>query len=92
VDSGSVLGVQRLRTPFLDDVSAAETRRRTRCGGQRPGARRAQGISHEMSRGYVLEHPVDDDDDDEDDDFDEDDDPEDDDDEDEEAPETWQVS
>ena len=45
-----------------------------------------------MSRGYVLEHPVDDPDDDEDDDFDEDDDGEDDEDDEEEEPGTWQVT
>jgi hypothetical protein len=45
-----------------------------------------------MSRGYVLEHPVDDpDDDDEDDDFDEDDEGDEDEDGDDEV-ETWQVS
>ena len=95
MDPRSVLGLQQLRASFLDDVSAAETRRRRRptsCSAARAGTRRAQGISHELYRRYVLEHPVDDDDDDEDDDFDEDDDGEDDEDEPEEDPETWQVS
>jgi hypothetical protein len=81
-----------LRTPLLDNVSAAETRRRARRGSRRARTGRTQGISHKMSRGYLLEHPVDDDDDDDDDDFDEDDDGEDDEDGDEEEPETWQVS
>jgi hypothetical protein len=45
-----------------------------------------------MSRGYLLEYPVDDPDEDDDDDVDEDDEGEDDDDEDEEEVETWQVS
>ncbi len=45
-----------------------------------------------MSRGYVLEHPVDDPDEDEDDDFDEDDEGDEDEDGDEEEVETWQVS
>jgi len=98
VDAGSVLGLQQLRTPFLDDLSAAESRcrsrrrvprRRSRGVGTRN--RRTQSVGHEMSRRYILEHPVDDDDDDEDDDFDEDDDGDEDDDEDEDAPETWQV-
>ena len=86
---------------FLDDVSAAEACRRA-CGSSRSrnstcagAGRRARVISHEMSRRYVLEHPVEDPED-EDDDFDEDDDGEDDEDEDEdeeeEEVETWQVS
>ena len=99
LDARSVLGLQRVRPSFLDDLSAAEAGRAARRAAAEPlPQRRARGrtrvISHEMSRGYVLEHPVDDPDDDDDDDFDEDDDDEDDedDDEDEEEPETWQVS
>ena len=98
MDARSVLGVQRLRPPFLDDLPAAEAGRCSRRGG--PGrhqthagtARRARAISHQMSRGYVLEYPVDDPDEDEDDDFDEDDDEDDDEDGDDEEIETWQVS
>jgi hypothetical protein len=90
--------VQCLRPPFLDDLSAAEARGRRRssrrCGDAAGAAGRERTcvLGHEMSRAYVLEHPVDDpDDDDEDDDFDEDD--EGDEDEDDEADvETWQVS
>ena len=91
-----------MRPSFLDDVSAAETRRgggagnrsarSARCGGAVCTSRRACVISHEMSRSYVLEHPVDDPDDDEDDDIDEDDEDEDGEDDDEANPETWQVS
>ena len=89
-----------MRPSFLDDVSAAEACRRafgssrariSTCNG---AGRRARVISHEMSRRYVLEHPVEDPEDD-DDDFDEDDDgedDEDDEDDDEEEVETWQVS
>ena len=86
-----------MRPSFLDHLSAAETRRGAsrsgrgarNSGGARAG-RRARDIGHEMSRRYVLEHPVDDPDEDEDtdDDFDEDD--EDDEDADEEDVETWQ--
>ena len=94
-----------MRPSFLDDVSAAEACRRA-CGSSRSrnstsagAGRRARVISHEMSRRYVLEHPVEDPEDD-DDDFDEDDDNKDDEededdedeDEDEEEVETWQVS
>ena len=87
-----------MRPSFLDDVSAAEASPRGRSRSSRGAytyicaGRRARVISHEMSRHYVLEHPVDDpdDEDDDDDDFDEDD--EDDEDADEEEVETWQVS
>ena len=94
MDARPILGLQRVRPSFLDDVSSAETC----CGASR--VRRSSGIraypqtrhiGHEMSRGYVLEHPVDDPDDEEDDDFDEDDEGEDDEDDDEEEIETWQV-
>ena len=99
LDSRSILGLQHLRPSFLDDVSAAEAGRRAggrpRSRRSSPGARagrRARVISHEMSRRYVLEHPVDDPDDPDDDDLDEDEDGEDDEDADEEEVETWQVS
>ena len=83
-----------MRPSFLDDLSAAEARRGASAGrGTRTAAgRRARVISHEMSRGYVLEYPVDDPDEEDDDDFDEDDEGEDDEDADEEEIETWQVS
>jgi hypothetical protein len=91
-----------VRPPFLDDVSAAEGRRAagTRTGSRSTGfasrgGRQAGAIGHKMSRGYVLEHPVDHPDDEDDDDFDEDEDGdenEDDEDADEEEVETWQVS
>ena len=87
-----------MRPSFLDDVSAAEASRCARARARRrrscTKARRRTGvISHEMSRYYRLEHPVDDpDEDDDDDDFDEDDDGDDDEDADEEDVETWQVS
>ena len=87
-----------MRPSLLDDVSSAEARRGPLgnpgrpCSGRRRAGRRARAIGHAMSRGYVLEHPVDDPDDDDDDDFDEDDDGEDDEDSDEEETETWQVS
>ena len=79
-----------MRPSFLDHLSAAETRRGARNPGYARAGRRARDIGHEMSRRYVLEHPVDDPDEDEDtdDDFDEDD--EDDEDADEEDVETWQ--
>ena len=87
-----------MRPSFLDHVSAAEASRRGRSGSRgtlrhptRTG-RRTGVISHEMSRGYVLEYPVDDPDEDDDDDVDEDDDSDDDEDEDDEEVETWQVS
>jgi hypothetical protein len=91
-----------VRPPFLDDLSAAEGRRRagTTSRGRSSSLdsrRRGQAgaIGHEMSRRYILEHPVDDPDDEDDDDFDEDEDgneDEDDEDDDEEEVETWQVS
>ena len=93
-----------MRPPFLDDLSAAEARRRgsslrrhsslsRRCDAAGAAGRgRTCILGHEMSRAYVLEHPVDDpDDDDEDDDFDEDDE-DDEDGDDEPDEETWQVS
>jgi hypothetical protein len=88
--------VQRVRPAFLDDLSAAEARGRRR-SSRRDAAGAASRertciLGHEMSRAYVLEHPVDDpDDDDEDDDFDEDDEGDEDED---DGPdeETWQVS
>jgi hypothetical protein len=89
-----------VRPPFLDDVSAAEGRRRTgttSSGGSSSFHSRGQAgaIGHEMSRRYILEHPVDDPDDEDDDDFDEDEDggeDEDDEEDGEEEVETWQVS
>ena len=89
-----------MRAPFLDDVSAAESRRRagtTSSGRSSSLDSRSRGqasvIGHEMSRRYILEHPVDDPDDEDDDDFDEDgDEDEDDEGDDEEEVETWQVS
>jgi hypothetical protein len=91
-----------VRPPLLDDVSAAEGRRRagtTSSGGSGSldsrGRGQAGAIGHEMSRRYILEHPVDDPDDEDDDDFDEDEDgdeDEDDEGDDEEEVETWQVS
>jgi hypothetical protein len=89
-----------VRPPFLDDISATEGRRRagtTSSGGSSSLDSRGRGqasvIGHEMSRRYILEHPVDDPDDEDDDDFDEDgDEDEDDEDGDEEEVETWQVS
>ena len=95
MDSRPVLGLQQLRPSFLDDISAAETRRccrRTCCCSRCAGTHRAQGISHEMSRRYVLEYPVDDPDDEDDDDGDDEDEDDDDEDDDEEETETWQVS
>ena len=96
MDAGSVLDLQHVRASFLDHVSAAEGSRRARTPRRRSRAKarpRTGVISHEMSRRYQLEHPVDDpDEDDEDDDFDEDDDGDDDEDGDEEEVETWQVS
>ena len=87
-----------MRPSFLDDVPAAEARggsgaasSRGRAGGTR-SSRRTSVISHEMSRRYVLEHPVDDPDDEDDDDVDDEDEDDDDEDDDEEEPETWQVS
>jgi hypothetical protein len=98
VDARSILGLQRLRPSFLDDVSAAQARRSTggcrHTGGDARGnaRRRTNNVSHQMSRRYELEHPVDDpDEDDEDDDSDEDEDG-DEEDGDEEETETWQVS
>ena len=87
-----------MRPSFLDDVSAAEGRRPTgaRTAGRSRGSRgcgQAGAIGHEMSRRFILEHPVDDPDDEDDDDFDEDEDGDDDDEDgDEEEVETWQVS
>jgi hypothetical protein len=84
--------------PLLDDLSAAEARRRARAARSRGrtsrtcACRRTGVISHKMSRHYVLEYPVDDPDDEDDDDVDEDDDDDDDEDGDEEEIETWQVS
>jgi hypothetical protein len=90
--------VQCVRPPFLDHLSATEA-----CGSRRScrrchdtagatGRSRTCVLGHEMSRRYVLEHPVDDpDDDDEDDDFDEDDEGDEDEDDDADV-ETWQVS
>jgi hypothetical protein len=81
-----------MRPSFLDDVPAAEAR------GSRGTARRTRSssrtcvISHEMSRRYVLEYPVDDPDDEDDDDVDDEDEDDDDEDDDEEEIETWQVS
>src|SRR5712672_603024 len=87
-----------MRPPFLDNVSAAEgrpagTHTSDRSTGR--GRRQAGAIGHEMSRRYILEHPVDDPDEEDDDDLDEDEDAEEDDDDedtDEEEVETWQVS
>lgn len=84
-----------MRASFLDDLSAAEARRRTGTGAthrSRYAGRRAGVISHTMSCDYILEYPVDDTDEDEDDDIDEDDEGEDDEDDGEEEVETWQVS
>ena len=96
MDPRPVLGLQQLRPSFLDDVSAAEAGRgaRTcRCRSRSNARRRTGVISHEMSRHYSLEHPVDDPDEaDDDDDFDEDDEGGDDEEGDEEEVETWQVS
>jgi hypothetical protein len=95
VDARPILGLQQMRSPFLDDLSAAETRSRAR-GCSRASdtcaCRRTCVISHKMSRHYVLEYPVDDPDDEDDDDVDDDDKDEDDEDDDEEEIETWQVS
>jgi hypothetical protein len=90
--------VQRLRAPFLVDLSASEAGRgsNSTAGRARGGVARGEGralvISHEMSRGYVLEYPIDDPDEDDEDDFDEDDEGDEDDDEDDDEVETWQVS
>jgi hypothetical protein len=90
--------MQRLRPPFLDDLSAPEASRGSGSGGRRARRRetgpgdRTLVISHEMSRGYVLEYPIDDPDEEDDDDFDEDDEGDEDDEDDEEEVETWQVS
>jgi hypothetical protein len=87
-----------MRSPFLDDLSAAETgsrartaRNRSRASGTRAYCR-TRVISHKMSRHYVLEYPVDDPDDEDDDDVDDDDEDENDEEGDEEEVETWQVS
>ncbi len=98
MDARPILGLQYLRPPFLDDVSATQAGCRTRsrrCSG-RPGRRTGAGsrirvVSHEMSLDYALEYPVDDPDEDDEDDVDEDDEDEDDEDSDEEDVETWQV-
>jgi hypothetical protein len=98
VDARPILGLQQMRPPFLDDLSAAETRSRAGAARSRSRAsgtcacRRTCVISHKMSRHYVLEYPVDDPDDEDDDDVDDDDEDEDDEDDDEEEIETWQVS
>ena len=91
-----------MRPPFLDDIPTAEACRRTRaarCCGRTGGcvtSGRARGrtcvISHEMSRRYVLEYPVDDPDPEDDDDVDDEDEDDDDEDDDEDEIETWQVS
>jgi hypothetical protein len=82
-----------VRAAFLDDVSATEAGRCARTRRRAKAGRRTSVISHEMSRHYSLEHPVDDpDEDDDDDDFDEDDDGDEDEDADEGDVETWQVS
>jgi len=87
--------MQQMRTSFLDDISAAEGggRRHTRasrsCGRGGETCRRTGVISHQMSRDWRLEYPVDDPDD-EDEDDDEDD--EDHDEDEGEDVETWQVS
>ena len=88
-----------MRPAFLDDLSAAESRRRagTASSGRSSGLDsrgrgQAGAIGHEMSRRYVLEYPVDDPDDEDDDDVDDEDEDDDDEDDDEEEIETWQVS
>ena len=101
MDSRSILGLQRVRPSFLDHVSAAEAGRGGRSSASTRGrstrrhasraGRRARVISHEMSRDYVLEYPIDDPDEEDDDDVDEDDEGEEDEDGDEEEVETWQV-
>ena len=91
MDSRSILGVQQLRPPFLDDLSAAESAPNPSQPPSRPHDRDLS-IRHEMSRRYVSKTTVDDErrrrrrlDEDEDDD-------DEDDDEDEEEEETWQVA
>ena len=87
MDAGSVLGLQPLRTSFLDDVPAAKPRQAE--AGDGAGVVTSVDI-------YRVNYVLDDDDPDEDedeDDFDEDDDdPEDDEDEEDEDIETWQVA
>jgi hypothetical protein len=87
VDAGSVLGLQPLRSSFLDNVPAAESRQAE--AGDGAGVVTSDDICRVN---YVLDDD-DPDDDEDDDDFDEDDDdPEDDEDEEDEEVETWQVS
>jgi hypothetical protein len=88
-----------MRTSFLDDVSAAEaggrcgrTTCRCTCSSSGETCCRTGLISHEMSRSFGLEYPVDDPDDEDDDDFDGDEEDGDDEDDEEEEVETWQVS
>jgi hypothetical protein len=89
-----------MRPSFLDDLSAAEARCRSRTARGRSRHRaagtrarhRSGAVGHNMSRHYVLEYPVDDPDDEDDDDVDDDDEDDDDEDGDEEEIETWQVS
>jgi hypothetical protein len=88
VDARSILGVQQLRTPLLDDVSSAGAEGEA-CARAR-SARIVINFGIFMSR-YALDDPDDDVDEDDDDDFDDDGDDEDEDEDNGEEEETWQV-
>jgi hypothetical protein len=90
VAARSILGVQHLRAPLLDDVSAARAEGQAGAGDQ---ARGGTGVLT-ARRFFMSRYQLDDDDDldeDDEDELDEDDDEEDDEDGDEEEEETWQV-
>ena len=93
MDARSILGLQRLRPTFLDDVSAAQARRAA--GGRAETRDRARLVTNSDNASsptspYVLDDDEEDEDD-EDPDSNGDDDDEDEDDEDEDDEETWQV-
>ena len=90
MDARSILGLQHLRAPLLDDVSAARAEGQAGAGDQ---ARAGTGVLI-ACRFFMSRYQLDDDDDpdeDDEDDFDEDDDEEDDEEGDDEEEETWQV-
>jgi hypothetical protein len=93
VDARSILGLRALRTPFLDHVSTAQTRRTAsrRAQACRTGLVTPPDLALSPARRYVLDDEEEDEDDDEDRDPDDEDD-ENDDEEDEDEEETWQVS
>ena len=91
MDARSILGVQHLRAPLLDDVSAARAEGQAGAGDQaRNGTGTVIACRFLMSR-YQLDDDDDVDEDDEDDLDEDDDEEEDDEDGDEEEEETWQV-